>query len=78
MTYQLPPNLDQRIQAHLALGGYQTPDEVLTDALDALEQCNADLVSIQAGIEDEQAGRVKPLSEIDRDMRQHFGMPSQG
>jgi hypothetical protein len=34
MTYQLPPDIDQRIQSQIALGIYQTPDEVL----DALEQ----------------------------------------
>ena len=36
MTYQLPPDLDQRVQSQIALGIYQTPAEVLNDALDAL------------------------------------------
>jgi hypothetical protein len=47
MTYQLPPDLDQR---------------------------NSDLEAIRLGIEDEQAGRMRPLADFDRDMRQKYGM----
>ena len=57
MTYQLPPEIDQRIQSQIALGIYHTPAEVLTSALDALDERNEDLASIQRGLEDEQAGR---------------------
>ena len=38
MTYQLPPDIDQRVQSQIALGIYRTPAEVLNDALDALDQ----------------------------------------
>jgi Arc/MetJ-type ribon-helix-helix transcriptional regulator len=69
MTYQLPPQIDARIQAQLALGIYSTPADVLNDALDALEQRNEDIASIQRGIEDEQAGRMKTLAEFRRDTR---------
>jgi Arc/MetJ-type ribon-helix-helix transcriptional regulator len=69
MTYQLPPEIDERIQTQLALGIYATPADVLNDALDALEQRNEDIASIQRGIEDEQAGRVKTLAEFRRDTR---------
>jgi len=75
MTYQLPPDIDQRIQSQIALGIYQTPDQVLNDALDALEQRRfADLEAIRAGIEDENAGRMRPLAEVDRDMRERYGL----
>ena len=69
MTYQLPPEIDQRIQTQLALGIYTSPADVLNDALDALEQRNEDIASIQRGIEDEGAGRVKTLAEFRHDMR---------
>jgi predicted transcriptional regulator len=75
MTYELSPQIDQRIQAQLALGVYQSPEEVLIDALDALEQRNSDWESISRGIDDERAGRLKPLAEVDRDMRAHHGLP---
>lgn len=78
MTYQRPPEIDRRIQMHLALGIYNTPAEVLNDALDALEQRNDDLASIRRGIEDERAGRMKTLAEFDREMRSQFGNASRG
>jgi predicted transcriptional regulator len=73
MTYQLPPDIDQRVQSQIALGIYQTPAEVLNDALDALDRYNEDLASIRRGIEDEKAGRLTPLDEFDREMREQFG-----
>ena len=76
MNYQLPADLDQRIQSQLALGIYNSPAEVLSDALDALDQRNEDLVSIERGIEDEQAGRVIPFQQFDQQIRSEFGFTS--
>ena len=77
MPYQLPSDLDNRVQSQIALGIYQTPAEMLNDALDALEHRNADLEAIRADIEDEQAGRMRPLADVDRDMRERLGLPLQ-
>jgi Arc/MetJ-type ribon-helix-helix transcriptional regulator len=76
MAYQLPPDIDQRVQSQIVLGIYQTPAEVLNEALDALDQRNQDLASIQRGIEDEKAGRMKTLEEFDQEMRKQFGLSS--
>ncbi len=72
MTYQLPPDIDQRIQSQIALGIYQTPDQVLNEALDALdarrkfaEAASVDLAS--RGINEGQAAdlrqRLKPFAK---------------
>ena len=37
MTLSLPPDLDARIQQKVTEAGYQTPDEVIRKALDALD-----------------------------------------
>lgn len=72
MTYQLPPDIDQRIQSQIALGIYQTPAEVLNEALDALEQRRkfAESVSVDLasrGFNETQAAdlrqRLKPFAE---------------
>ncbi len=76
MNYQLPPDLDQRIQSQLSLGIYNSPVEVLNDALDALDQRNEDLASIGRGIEDEQAGRVIRFQQFDQQIRSEFGFTS--
>ncbi len=73
MTYQLPPDIDQRIQSQIALGFYQTPTEVLIDALDVLERRNEDIAAIQRGIEDEKAGRLTSLEEFHKEMRERYG-----
>jgi predicted transcriptional regulator len=77
MPYQLPPDIDQRVQSQIALGFYQSPAEVLNDALDALDRQNADFASIRAGIEDEKAGRVRSLEDVAREMRETYGLRSQ-
>ena len=38
MAYQIPPDLEPRIQAQLRDGKYQTPEDVLRAAMDALER----------------------------------------
>jgi predicted transcriptional regulator len=77
MPYQLPPDIDQRVQSHIALGLYQTPAEVLNEALDALDLRNEDIASIQRGIEDERAGRLTSLEEFDKEMRARYGFAPQ-
>ena len=71
MSYQLPPDLDQRVQSQIALGIYQTPAEVLNDALDALEarRKHAEIAPVDLasrGIDESQAAdlrqRLKPFS----------------
>lgn len=74
MTYQLPPDIDQRVQSQIALGICHTPAEVLNEALNALENRNEDIASIQRGIEDEKAGRLTSLEDFDKEMRQRYGL----
>jgi Arc/MetJ-type ribon-helix-helix transcriptional regulator len=72
MSYQLPPDIDQRVQSQIALGIYQTPAEVLNEALNALderrkfaESASVDLAS--RGINESQAAdlrqRLKPFAD---------------
>lgn len=75
MPYQLPPDIDQRVQSQIALGLYQNPGDVLKDALDALERQNEDVAAIGRGIEDEKAGRLTSLEDFDKEMRQRSGFP---
>jgi Arc/MetJ-type ribon-helix-helix transcriptional regulator len=72
MTYQLPPDIDQRVQSQIALGIYQTPAEVLNEALNALdarrkfaETASVDLASrgINEGRAADLRQRLKPFAE---------------
>jgi Arc/MetJ-type ribon-helix-helix transcriptional regulator len=74
MTYQLPPDLDQRVQSQIALGIYHTPAEVLNDALDALDQRNVERRAIQEGIDAWQAGDTQDIDQFDAEFRAANGI----
>lgn len=74
MPYQLPPDLDQRVQSQIALGIYSTPAEVLNEAMDALERRNAELESIREGIEAWHQGDVQNFDEFDAEFRARNGI----
>jgi len=62
MAYQLPADVDARVQAQLATGIFPTADDVLREALDSLERRQQSLQRLQAMVreaeEDVAAGRV--------------------
>lgn len=74
MTFQLPPELDSRVQSQLALGPYRTPAEVLTDALNALDERNRERRAIQEGIDAWRAGDVQDLDAFDAEFRAANGI----
>ena len=76
MSYQLPADLEALVSEQVRLGPYGSAEEVLRDALRALAERNQDLAAIQAGIDDMEAGRLKPLSEVDADIRKNLGLTS--
>ena len=52
------------IEEHMASGHYRSEDDLLVDALAALDARQIELAAIQEGIEDMEAGRVQPLDTI--------------
>ena len=38
MNYQFPPDIEERLKARMSEGRYQSEDEVLREAMDALDQ----------------------------------------
>jgi Arc/MetJ-type ribon-helix-helix transcriptional regulator len=69
MSYQFPPDVKQRVDSQLATGHYETEDEVLRAAMTALERERDELDAIAVGIDDMNAGRVRPFAEIDLEFR---------
>ena len=78
MSYQFPPDIDAFVKNQLASGRYASEDELVREAFEALRRQNEDVAAIQAGIEDEQAGRMKPLAEVDAALRERNQIPPEG
>ena len=74
-TYPFPPDLENEIQAQMKTGQYASQDEVLRNALRALKWRDGEVAAIQEGIDDMQSGRVKPLCEFDRELRERKNIP---
>jgi Arc/MetJ-type ribon-helix-helix transcriptional regulator len=74
MTYQLPPDINDRVQSQLALGLYSSPAEVLTSALNALDERNAERRAIQEGIDAWRAGDTQDLDAFDLEFRAANGI----
>jgi len=74
MAYQFPPDLEEQVKQRLASGEYASGDDVLRVALNALRRQEEEVAAIQQGIDDLEAGRVKPLSPHFPDSFPRFGM----
>jgi antitoxin ParD1/3/4 len=62
MAYEIPPDVDARLQAQLASGEFSSADAVLREALDALERRQQSFPRLREMVreaeEDVAAGRV--------------------
>ena len=70
MLYPFPPDLKELIAARLATGNYSTEDELLRDALRALDEEDEDLAAVNDAIAEWRAGdRGTPLAEAFDEVR---------
>lgn len=62
MAYQIPPDLEQRIQAQITSGQFMSEDDVLREAMDSLERRQRGLEQLRQQVQeadaDIAAGRV--------------------
>lgn len=73
MMHEIPAQLQTLIDQKMATGQYATQEELLVEALHALDDYEEAVIDIQQGIEDEAAGRMRPLDQVDADIRQKLG-----
>ena len=74
MAYPFPPVLDQLIREELATGAYRSEDDVLVEAMQAIRDRDEAIAGIQEGLSDLDAGRVRPLSDVDAEIRAKHGI----
>ena len=73
MQYQFPTEIKQLVTAQMATGKYSNENDVLLHALQTLQDYNESVADIEEGIADEAAGRMRPLREVEGDLRQQLG-----
>jgi predicted transcriptional regulator len=73
MAYAFPPDVQQLIREADAFGNYASEDDLLRDALTSLIRQHDDLASIRAGVADMDAGRFRPVREVDAEIRSRLG-----
>ncbi len=66
MSYLFPPMLDRLVQEELASGAYQSEDDVLVEALRDRDKT---IAGIREGLADLDASRVRPLGDVDAQLR---------
>ena len=54
-------------------GQFENEEDVVREALCILRQREEDLAAIKAGLEDMNAGRYRPLAEVDAEIRKELG-----
>lgn len=69
MSLSIPADVRARVTALYGTGRYDSEEEILRAAVTALEERNADLSSIEAGIADMEKGRYRPFADFDADFR---------
>jgi predicted transcriptional regulator len=73
MLCELPPDVEQQVKQLMETGQYATEADVLRDALAALKWRDEEMAAIRAGIDDMEAGRIRPFEEADAEIRKRFG-----
>ncbi len=71
-TEQLSATVDSLVEEQLATGRYRTREEVLLRALRGLADYEQTLADVEWGLADEQAGRVRDLTDAVAELRAKF------
>ena len=74
MSYLFPPVLERLVREELATGVYNSEDDVLVEAMQALRDRDEAIAGIREGLSDLDAGRVRPLCDVDAELRNKHGI----
>lgn len=74
MSYPFPPTLDRLVREELAAGVYRSEDEVLVEVMQALRDRDETIAAIREGLADVAANRVRPLGDVDSELRAKYGI----
>ncbi len=73
MRYDFPGEIRSLIEDRMATGKYDSEDDLLRRALRTLAEYDEAIADIQEGMDDEAAGRLRPLNVVDAEIRHNLG-----
>ena len=73
MQVNLSGSTEKSIERRMAAGQFDSPEDVIRAAIDQLDEYDTCVADIRESLEDEQAGRLHSLHDVDREMRQKHG-----
>ena len=76
MNIDLPQDLIERVQQHVAILPGANEADVIRKALDSLDWQDGERQAIQEGIVAMKEGRVQDFEQFDREFRQEHGIAS--
>ena len=74
MSFQFASDVERLLREQMAVGGYESADDLMRDALQVLKTRNDDLAAIRAGLDDMQAGRTRPLADVADEIGRKYGL----
>lgn len=74
MDITLTPQAEAALKSLMAVG--VSADEAIEQALREKAERDVERAAIQAGIDDMEAGRVRPFAEFDSEFRARHGIPA--
>ena len=77
MPYQLSPDIEELVKDRMTSGNYESEEEVLRDALEALRLEDEELRAIEEALDDVDSGdKGVPLDEAFASLRAKFNIPA--
>jgi predicted transcriptional regulator len=74
MSYPFPPALGQLVREELATVAYRSEDDVLVEAMQGLRDRDEAIAGIREGLSDLDAGRARPIGDVDAELRTKHGI----
>ena len=75
MPYVFPPELREFVETQMATGAYASEDDHIREALMALAERREVIDDVERAVADLEAGRGRPLEEVDADLRREYTIP---
>lgn len=73
MTVDISPETQRKLDQRLATGRYRSPDELLQDAFEALDERDQWLIDLRESLAEMESGQTVPADDVFEEIRRERG-----